>query len=190
MISGNLEYLMSSLPHLTFRNSEEEQNRISSTFRRYAGKTGEEKPLVEILEDEAKKFLRTKDFLLFHQIQLNTIHQPNFQVSKNKIIFDFAQFNLALKDALRQLRISRKQGKGEPVYLKNLHLPWSNGTPLEEEKQIMKFQWDKLEALSIGHFADFGSLVIYKLKLMILLRWWSFDMEKGFDVFTKLTKRN
>jgi hypothetical protein len=61
------------------------------------------------------------------------------------------------------------------------------GTPLDKEIQIMKHQWDQLEELSVGYFADLDALIIYKIKLLILLRWWSFKFEKGFKTFTQIT---
>lgn len=190
MISGNLEYLVSSLPNLTFKDSEEERKKISSILRKYAGTWGEAKSLIDILDNEAKKFLTSKQYDLLCQIDLKTIHEAKFQKSKYSVVAAFSKFAFSLKEAIRSLRMLRRKGKVEPAALKNLSLHLTPGTPLEEEIQIMKFQWDKLEALSIGHYADFGALVIYKLKLTILLRWWSFDMNQGFEVFTQITKKN
>ena len=64
------------------------------------------------------------------------------------------------------------------------------GTPLEKEIRIMQYQWDKLEDFSAGHYANFEALVTYKIKLMILLRWWSFQVEKGLENFNRMTTNN
>ncbi len=95
----------------------------------------------------------------------------------------------SLKKDIEQLRISRKNGLDHPQQ-KNHSLPLVPGTPLEEEIQLLKWQWDKLEELSIGHYADFGALVIYKLKLLI----YCYDggvltKNRGFDNFLNITKK-
>ncbi len=92
-----------------------------------------------------------------------------------------------LKKGVQQLRILRKNS-GEASIPKKPPLPLEPGTPLEEETQLIKWQWDKLEELSLGHYSDFGALAIYKLKLLLLERWWSFDQEQGFAIFLNATK--
>ena len=86
---------------------------------------------------------------------------------------------------LRELRIARRVGLEPPAEVK---LPMVSGTPLEKEVQIIRWQWEKLEELSIGHYADFGALCAYKLKLLLLKRLWGFDKEKGFEKFKRITE--
>jgi hypothetical protein len=189
MISGNLEYLMSSLPNLSFQNNEDVRFQVSSILRKYGGASAEELSLVEILDREAEKFLSPTASRLLRRIDLQTIHDPAFQQGPDGVLSAFSKFAFSLKEAVRQLRLARRTPSNESAPGKLLPglIP---GTPLEEEIQLMKFQWDQLEALSIGHYADFGSLVIYKIKLMILIRWWSFDKDLGFETFNRLTKQD
>ncbi|MBK7409933.1 MAG: hypothetical protein IPJ40_18935 [Saprospirales bacterium] len=171
MISGNLEYLMNSLPNLSFQDTQEVRLQVSSILRKYAGPSVEEKSLIDLLDAEAEKFLTPGASNLLRQIELNTIHHTAFKQSKNKVLSAFSKYAFSLKDAIMQLRISHRKDVNQPSSQKQ-PLTITPGTPLEEEIQLLKLQWDKLEELSIGHYTDFSALVTYKLKLMILLRWW------------------
>jgi hypothetical protein len=187
MITGNLEYVMSSLPHLVFKDGDEERFRVLSIFEKYADPISEDSSPVAILEEQAKKFLSPNDFLVFRQIDLNSIHSEHFQKGRNPVLSAFSHQVFWLKSEIRQLRLSRRKGVESSSIIKTL-LPESPGNPLNEEIQLLKWQWTKLEDLSIGHYSDFEALCIYKLKLLILLRWWGFKPKKGFDVFLNLTK--
>jgi flagellar motor switch/type III secretory pathway protein FliN len=101
----------------------------------------------------------------------------------------FSKFTFDLKKEIKKLRIAQKE-KEEKSSKSSLEQLMGQGTPLEKEIQIMKYQWEKLEELSIGHYADLEALITYKVKLMILLRWWSFHAEKGFGNFTRMTTNN
>lgn len=187
MIAGNLEYVMSSLPHLIFKDGDEERFRVLSIFNKYADPVIKESSPVAILEEQAKKFLSPNDFLVFRQIDLKSIHSEYFQKSRNSVLSAFSNHVFWLKNEIRQLRLSRRKG-AEPSSLMKTLLHESAGNPLSEEIQLLKWQWAKLEDLSIGHYSDFEAICIYKLKLSILLRWWGFNPKKGFDVFLNLTK--
>lgn len=187
MISGNLEYITSSLPYLTFQDTGEVRSKVSSLLLKYDGSSAEEKSLVTILETEAGKFLNAKNFKLFSQINLNSIHNSAFRQSKVGVLTAFANYVFAMKQDIKQLRIARKNDT-EQSLLNKTTIPITPGNPLDEELQLLKLQWNKLETLSSGHYANFSALIIYKLKLQVLLRWWSFDMEKGFDIFLQTQK--
>lgn len=186
MITGDLEYMISSLPYLTFQDTDEERSKVFSILEKYASSSESGKNLIPLLDAEAKKFLAPKAYRIFEQIDLETIYSASFQKSKNQELAAFSTYMYSLKKDIRQLRISRKNGVESAT--KKASMPLIPGNPLEEELQLLRWQWDKLEALSIGHYADFGALVIYKLKLLLLLRWWGFDQEKGFEKFLNSTK--
>lgn len=187
MITGNLEYLMGSLPYLTFQDTEQERTRVFSLFKKYADPLQTEKNSIAILEEEAGKFLSPRTHGVFQQIELKTIHGEAFRQNKNKVLSSFSNYMYSVKKSIEQLRIFRKNTEETSTTRKSpLHL--QPGTPLEEELQLLKGQWDKLEELSIGHYTDFEALCIYKLKLLVLLRWWDFDSKRGFDNFLNSTK--
>ena len=189
MIGGTFEYLVSSLPSLSFQNTEEAKGRVFSLLQKYAGVGGNEKSLVEILDSEAEKFLPVSTFYIFQKINLRNIYDLEFQQSKSSVLSTFSRFTFDLKNEIKQLRISQKENE-EKSLKSNLEKLIGHGTPLEKEIQIMKYQWEKLEELSVGHFSDLEALITYKIKLMILLRWWSFHVERGFENFTRMSTNN
>ena len=189
MIGGTFEYLMSSLPNLSFQNTEELKGRVISLLQKYAGVGANEKSMVEILDSEAEKFLPASTFCIFQKINLRNIHEKEFQQSKSTVLSTFSKFTFELKNEIKQMRISQKESD-EKSSKSSLEKLIGQGTPLEKEVQIMKYQWEKLEDLSVGHFADLEELIAYKIKLMILTRWWSFQTEKGFENFTRMTTNN
>jgi len=188
MISGNLEYLMSSLPYLSFGNTEEEQQRVSALFNKYGNAADESIRLSHHLTREAAKYLSGQRMATFQEISLETVHLPHFQDSNCKVLADFANFSFRLKKEVQRMRLARKsdsEQSGKPQAQ-----PIHPGNPLEEEVQLMQLQWDQLEKLGIGHYTDFDALVVYKLKLLVLERWWSFDQERGMKLFLQTTERD
>lgn len=188
MISGNLEYLVSSLPHLSFTQDKGEQERVSSILTAYAGVSETTDSLSHILEEEAAKYLNSEQYGLLRQIHWNTIHRSPFRNDKNIVISTIADFMYDLKESIARLRLLRRQYRGAPPASENPTLWLMPGTPLEEELQIMQLQWETLDALSAGYFADFEAMVIYKLKLILLSRVWSFDQATGWNRFVQITK--
>jgi hypothetical protein len=185
MIGGNLEYTMSSLPYLTFQASQEARTKVVSLIRKYAGAPEGEIDLISIFEAEAAKFLTPKQRRVLEEIDLEHIHEPGFQERGNRVLASFSAYRYQLKSDLRELRILRRSGLKVVTGAK---LPLAPGSPLEEEVQLMRWQWEKLDELSIGRYADFGALCAYKLKLLLLQRLWDFDREKGFEKFERITK--
>jgi hypothetical protein len=188
MIGGTLEYLVSSLPNLTFQNSEEARERVFGLLQKYAGVAADELSPSEILDNEAQKFLPASIFKLFQKISLENIHELAFQQSKSIVLSSFSKFTFDLKKEIKQWRLSEK-GNGGDSSRSSLEKLFGQGTPLEKEIQIMKYQWEKLDELSRGHYTDLEALITYKIKLLILLRWWSFHVEKGFENFTRMVAK-
>ncbi len=188
MIGGTYEYLMSSLPDLQFQNTNEVKQEVTGLLQKYAGSVADQYDPVKILDIEAQKFLPVSRYRIFKKMNLKNIHNEDFQHIKSKVVSNFSRFSFELKTQLKAWRTA--QNSDERKSVKN-HLDHilSAGTPLEKEIQIMKYQWHKLEDLSAGHFSDVEALFTYKLKLLILLRWWSFDAQTGFEKFTRITTK-
>jgi hypothetical protein len=189
MITGDLEYIMSSLPDLYFQNTEEERLKVLGLLKKYADPSNEPEDAVGILNAEARKFMGQSDYSLFEQIDLLKIHKDIFRSNRDPVVSGFAEYMAQLKEELRQLRLSRNEDDDTGTVKKST-FPLIPGDPLEEEIQLLKWQWDKLEALSMGEYANFSALAAYKLKLQLLVRWWNFDEERGFDHFANLIEPN
>jgi len=184
MIGSDLEYLMSSLPHLSFQNTEEVQEQILNLLYQYGGDDeGLISPL-KILDNEARKFLSNKVFEDFQKINLKDIHHSSFQNHRSQVVSDYSKFILQYKSALSEWRDPKNEKKSIHADLESIS---GDGNPLEKEEYLLEYQWKKLEELSSGHFADLEALIIYKLKLSILVRWWSFDVKAGYDKFILIT---
>ncbi|MCW5518253.1 DUF2764 family protein [Aureitalea sp. L0-47] len=189
MITGNLEYVMCSLPYLSFRDAVEERHKVYSLFSKYANKPDNEMNLVAILDDEAEKFLRSGQFRLFKSIRLENIHLEIFQKSDLDVIADFSNYVFQQKKGVEQLRVGRRNGTDTGSSSDQI-LAINPGNPLEEEVHLLKLQWNYLEDISSGQYDNFGALIIYKLKLLLLIRWWGFDQKQGFENFLKIIKED
>jgi hypothetical protein len=188
MIGGTLEYLMSSLPHLSFQNTDETKERVIGLLEKYAGTFDQKVSPAELLDREAKKFLSASRYAIFQKINLNTIHAHEFQKSSSEVIAAYSSFTDELKRDVTLWRTLKEDGDKS---IKNkVEKIIGEGNPLEKEIRIMKYQWEKLETLSKEHFSDFEALVTYKIKLLILLRMWSFDADKGMKNYIRLTINN
>ena len=58
--------------------------------------------------------------------------------------------------------------------------------PLDREKMLDDLRWKKLEDLECGHIFDFDRLCVYKLKLMLRLKWSDRKKENGEKNFPEL----
>ena len=184
MLTGNLEFLISSLPHLQFTSAFEARERASTIFKTY---TTQEDPvsLVDILNEESAKYLSNDKYELFNNIQLETIHSSEFLKSKYAVLSRFSKFNLNLKQQLQAYRAAQKKSSEINKTPENT-LSLEAGNPLEQEIQIMALQWQEIEHLSMDHFTDFEALIAYKIKLLLLQRWWNFDVTLGHEKYKNL----
>ena len=189
MITGNLEYLLSSLPDLSFQHDGDVRQRVEFILRKYAGQLGGHKDLVSLFMDEAIKFIPEKVAELLNRINLQSIHESQFRGNRLNLLSEFSDFMYAFKSSLCAYRIARRKASVQNTQMEST-FPIQPGTPLEEEVQLLQMQWDKLDDLAAGHHYDHEALIIYKLKLQILQRWWSFDQEKGMKIFSTLTQKH
>ncbi len=187
MIGGSLEYLLCSLPYLTFEDSDQAKQRVLDLFDQYGGQAAGVLGPVEILEREAQKFLSAPAFDLFEKISLENIHHVTMQKSRSRILSAFARCTSELKREIGEWRKAARRGDKQALP-RSLAGQIGTGTPLEKEVRIMKHQWDMLEELSAGHFSDLDALITYKIKLMLLLRWWSFGAAQGMERFIRTTQ--
>ena len=177
---------MSSLPYLSFDHSGESQRRVSDCFKKYAGAQFAELPLVDLLEREAAKFLSHARYRQFKEVHLDRIHQDAYIHASLPLLSGFAGYVASLRQELKEVRLARRQATDQAA-LEKIALPFKPGNPLEEEIRVLQLQWDKLDELSAMHYADFSALLAYKLKLMLMVRLWSFDEQKGYEIFVEST---
>ena len=84
---------------------------------------------------------------------------------------------------IRKARAARRQPKPD-------HLPGSvlEENPLNRELQILLWQWEKLEAMTVGKSFTLADVIVYKMKLQLLFRIQSFKAERGAAVMASVFK--
>lgn len=143
-------------------------------------------------------FIKCKDLIPETEIQLigNICCQEAYSLDGflNPTLNRWVNFEVALRNELVRSRAARK--KVDP--LKFIRLPdnpemqithtalaaYRSTSILEAEKILDQARWDFLESLSLGHYFDFDTLLIYALKLKILERWETIqkaDLQKVFN---------
>lgn len=157
---ANVVYLISSLPALSFAQV----------------------PPIKLDEftNDAQAQLSSKDFARLQSIDLRTIDaacEPNDLMDFHDMMADVRQDIIAIRKAKAQ---------NQSPALMNLPQSLVGLNPLEREKQIMQWQWDRLSAIETGETFTFIEVMVYKLKLQILCRLHSFDVERGMQVLSSV----
>lgn len=184
VLAGNLVYVLSSLPHLKFSNSLEFKNAVNANLIGYASEN-DALSIVEILNEETAKYVSQKESALFNKINLETIHSRHFQNTNYPLLNDFSTFCFEIKSKLQSFRNQKIETHQSTKNIEEF-IDLESGNPLETEIQLISLQWGKIETLSIGFYDDFNTLIAYKIKLLLLLRWWSFDETLGYEKYLKL----
>jgi hypothetical protein len=63
------------------------------------------------------------------------------------------------------------------------------GHPLDVERRLLGWRWDRLEEEEQGHHFDLEAAIVYHLKLQILARLAVYDAERGLRAYRVLTGR-
>jgi hypothetical protein len=189
MLNGNLEYVMTSLPNLSFDNSSSYQHEVSRLLISYTAESDDINDLILRLHKIARKYLTQGQYNFFKSLNLNEVHEAYYANSSYAVVSVFSEYMRQFKAQLRDYRVAKYAGASvtKKHYEIIGELPEN---PLDAEVMLLRLQWTTLEELSVGHYTDVSSLFLYKLKLQLLVRWWSFDTSKGFDVFLKTAKMN
>lgn len=91
------------------------------------------------------------------------------------------KFDRALRNELAKVRAARKHtdpakylrrdGYSEPAITHMALNAYRNPLILESEKTLDEERWRMLEDISVGHYFDLDSLLVYAHKLLILEKW-------------------
>ena len=55
----------------------------------------------------------------------------------------------------------------------------ADADPLSRERELGRWRWQRLDDLAVGHNFDVAALVLYKLKLLMALRWSAMSAEES-----------
>ncbi|MFA5156513.1 MAG: hypothetical protein WC532_03885 [Candidatus Omnitrophota bacterium] len=171
-MNSNYVYLISQLPMLHFNA------KPALSFEKFM--------------ELCQRFIPEKDAQ-----RLSSLPQPDsYAGSKEQdpVIRQWIDFDLSLRNDLAKIRASRRHvdpaaylragGLRDGSVMHVVNAAQRNPSPLEAERLLDEARWHELDELEAGRFFDFGALVIYAYKLIILIRWekiGSADKEKIFE---------
>ncbi len=154
---SNMVYLMTSLPSLSL---------------------GETPPItIDEFNDDAKRELSS---LHFKALQSVDIQKLEAKVGVKNI----SSLLETIKEDLSEVRNAKKQSR----QAKPERLPLSalKGNPLEREMNIMQWQWEELQDIEAGKTFTLTEVLVYKLKLQLVERLYSFNKVKGAEVLASV----
>jgi len=153
---SNMVYLLCSLPSLNFAQV----------------------PPISFDEfyQDSQKQLSKKDFSMLETVDLRQMDSDEQGKLKH-----FARLHADLLGDMTELRKAKTEKR--PVRLAHLPKSAADVNPLEREKQIMRWQWERLDDLEAGKTFSLVNVLVYKLKLQILHRLQSMEAESGKQVF-------
>lgn len=157
---SNLVYLMTGLPSLTF---------------------GQVPPITmsEFYHD-AKNQLSSAHFNMLESADLQAMDEKLVPSRISGLSTLFREIGHDLTE-VRHARTQNRQPR-----LERLPLGTLTGNPLEREKKILQYEWEELDTIEAGKTFTMTEVIVYKLKLQILIRLHSFNVEKGAQVLASI----
>jgi hypothetical protein len=153
---SNLVYLMCSLPSLSY---------------------GEAPPItMDEFLNEAQSQLSKKSFQKLGQFSLQEVNAGSGKGKLKK----FTKLIEDLQNDLSELRAAKWQ-KRTPELI-NLSQSIMELDPYERELAIIRWEWDELTAMEVGANFTMTELIVYKLKLELVHRIYSFNENSGAKV--------
>jgi len=149
---------MTSLPSLTF---------------------GQVPPIsIDEFNRDAKNQLSARHFKRLQSVDIQLMDATEGGLKNVTSLLNDVQQDLS---EIRDAKAQKRQPK-----LERLPKTVITGNPLVREKQIMQWQWEELDTIEAGKTFTFTEVVVYKLKLQIISRLFSFDKEKGAQVLSSV----
>lgn len=130
-----------------------------------------------IFLEEARKWLSPCDFLILSGVNMNNFFSEKTDTS---LLGQYKRLERALREDLVAIRKAEKNA-GHILTPSIME-----GNPREIEIKMLKLRWDFLCGAEFGHHFDPDFLISYFLKLQILERIFTFNKEKGREVFDQL----
>lgn len=154
---SNMVYLMTSLPSLSL---------------------GQVPPItIDEFNDDAKRQLSARHFKALQSVDIQNL---NTEVGIKSI----SSFIKSIKEDLSEAREAKEQSR----QVKTERMPNSvlRGNPLEREMNILQWQWEELQDIEAGKTFTLTEVLVYKLKLQLVERLYSFDENKGAEVLASV----
>lgn len=168
-------YTIAALPHLQY----DSEPRDVGSFLQFCRET-----------------ISEKDYDVLCEVRLNSEWET--ARSSNDIVRLWQAWERELRIQLAKLRLERKKMEPDPRFSQVQALNFSGAaggeflelqnlarsilsasTPLAAEEMITKSYWEQLEGMEVSHFFDFGKLLIYYLKMLVLQKKSMFNGDSG-----------
>nr|WP_319509175.1 DUF2764 family protein [uncultured Draconibacterium sp.] len=150
-------YLMTSLPSLSL---------------------GEAPPItIDEFNDDAKRQLSSRHFKALQSVDIQKLDAKVGVKSISSLIN-------SLKEDLSEVREAKAQNRqAKPERMPNALL---RGNPMEREMNILQWQWEELQDIEAGKTFTLTEVLVYKLKLQLVERLYSFDEIRGAEVLASV----
>lgn len=155
-------YLVASLPYLRF----EKKTPVSK----------------DTFLEECRKWLSDQDLKAVRDLD---IKQPDIKDGDISLVREWKAFDMALRTALAGIRKEGEHALRKEIPDVVRHI-LERKDPLSREKAIERVRWDFIEDEEYKYLFDINWLVFYCLKVQILERLATFELEKGKQVFQDL----
>lgn len=137
---------------------------------------------VDLFLQEAAKWLAPAEYAMLAAVDINDVTIPRHCPA---VLARYKEFERRVREDIASWRQAQRSGQD----YKPSSFPASllrEGTPLEVEKRLLRLRWDFIEQQESEHHFDTDFLILYMLKLQILRRLFTFDKEKGMELFMRL----
>ncbi|WP_319590031.1 DUF2764 family protein [uncultured Draconibacterium sp.] len=150
-------YLMTSLPSLSL---------------------GEAPPItIDEFNDDAKRQLSSRHFKALQSVDIQKLDAKVGVKSISSLIN-------SIKEDLSEVREAKAQNRqAKPERMPNALL---RGNPMEREMNILQWQWEELQDIEAGKTFTLTEVLVYKLKLQLVERLYSFDEIRGAEVLASV----
>lgn len=149
-----------------------------------------------MLEFGEKPTISYEDFLNSCRTQLSANDMDTIERAEEWK--EWGRFSIALRNEIAVFRATKKskdpvkyirgEDNRDPLLVSSAHWAVNLDSPLEAEQFLDQLRWEKLEELSKCHYFDMDFLVTYALKLQILERWQTINLQNGMQVLETLVK--
>ncbi len=133
---------------------------------------------------EAEKWLTRGDAAVLRRASLFDL---SGEAAGCRLLERLRDFERSFRTELAEWRRARREGRDArtsfPAGLVR------EGNPLEVERKLLGWRWDRLEEEEAGHHFDLEAAILYHLKLQIAARLAVYNAERGLQAYRHLTGR-
>ncbi len=174
-MGGTYYYLIASLPMLDFDKT------VNFSYQDFLSK--------------CKDQLTESDYQILEKATLS-YDEPT---TLNPVLNRWARINRRFRNEIVRVR-AKKIGRNSSDYIRGdryvdpasldvVHRVQKAENPLEAEKILDRFRWQKLSELTQRHIFNVEALIVYGLHLQILKRYQKINSSKGQEFFSQYTEQ-